>query len=232
MNSLKYKLYLVAFILFYSCNSFAQGFSFNDSNIIFQNSNGKNLTKAEIEEIVKSPFGINKSTDPSGKKIIKLIPTTNAAHESYLKQKELFRKSLIGKPMPDFIMKSIAGKMFNKSELIGKTIVFNFWFIACEPCKREIPFLNSLVQKYKNKEVTFLGPSFDKIPELKKFLYSTSFQYQIIPDAKNYIDLLKIETFPLDIIVDKKGIIVEVIQGNNDRETEALLTKAIDKALL
>ena len=37
----------------------------------------------------------------------------------------------------------------NLQEMKGKIVVFNFWFINCPPCKREIPELNKLVEKYK-----------------------------------------------------------------------------------
>jgi len=33
----------------------------------------------------------------------------------------------------------------NLQEMKGKIVVFNFWFINCPPCKREIPELNKLV---------------------------------------------------------------------------------------
>ena len=40
-------------------------------------------------------------------------------------------------------------------DLKGKINVINFWFMKCAPCIAEIPALNTLVKKYKGKDINF-----------------------------------------------------------------------------
>src|SRR5688572_27232831 len=58
------------------------------------------------------------------------------------------RECFIGLKFPDFSLTSIDGKQFQLSELKGKVIMLNFWFIACAPCVAEMPLLNQLVEEY------------------------------------------------------------------------------------
>ena len=40
--------------------------------------------------------------------------------------------------------RDIDGNKINTKNLLGKTIVLNFWFINCPPCRMEMPDLNKL----------------------------------------------------------------------------------------
>ena len=54
-----------------------------------------------------------------------------------------------GKSFGKFKTTDMNGNKINTQDLKGKTIVMNFWFINCPPCRTEIPHLNKLVDKYK-----------------------------------------------------------------------------------
>ena len=53
----------------------------------------------------------------------------------------------------------------------------NLWYINCGPCIAEMPYLNDLVETYKDEEITFLALSFDSIPDITNFLERTDFTY-------------------------------------------------------
>jgi thiol-disulfide isomerase/thioredoxin len=46
-------------------------------------------------------------------------------------------------------LKTIKGKTILPGDLTGKTVFYNFWFVACRPCVAEIPALNRLAGKYQ-----------------------------------------------------------------------------------
>lgn len=64
---------------------------------------------------------------------------------------------LIGKQAPDFTLKTFDGKDLALSDLKGKTILLNFWASWCMPCRQEAGALESAWQKYKDKDVIFIG---------------------------------------------------------------------------
>ena len=48
----------------------------------------------------------------------------------------------------------------------GELLVINFWYINCGPCIAEMPYLNDLVETYKDEKIKFLALSFDSIPDI------------------------------------------------------------------
>ena len=84
--------------------------------------------------------------------------------------------------------------------------MINFWFIGCPPCRAEIPELNKLVELYKdNPNVVFLAIALDSQHDLKKFLQTTPFNFDIIDDARFIANMYNIRLYPTSVILDKEG---------------------------
>jgi len=72
----------------------------------------------------------------------------------------------------------------------------------------EIPELNQLYAKYKdNKDVIFLAIALDDKYDLKKFLQTNPFNYNIVADGKYYSDKYDVHSFPTHLIVGKDGLV-------------------------
>ncbi|MGQ7856023.1 TlpA family protein disulfide reductase [Pedobacter sp. WC2501] len=100
------------------------------------------------------------------------------------------------------------GNKYDLRDSTGKIFVLNFWFINCPPCKREIPQLNELVAKYKdNKDVVFLAIALDEKYDLKSFLKSTAFDYNIVDGGSYIANKYGVKGYPTHVVVDKKGYI-------------------------
>lgn len=90
----------------------------------------------------------------------------------------------------------------------GKIVVLNFWFINCPPCRQEIPELNKLVTKYAgNQNIIFIGICLDSKSDIEKFIKETPFAYHLVADGRYFTDPLGIRQYPLNMVVDKQGII-------------------------
>ena len=63
----------------------------------------------------------------------------------------------INRPAPDFTMSLYNGGTLHLAALRGKTVVLNFWWSGCEPCKQEAPILERQWRAWKNKNVVFVG---------------------------------------------------------------------------
>lgn len=66
-----------------------------------------------------------------------------------------------GRPSPDFEAKDINGKSYSLKDFKGKYVYIDMWATWCGPCKRELPFIRELAEKFKNKNIVFLGLSID-----------------------------------------------------------------------
>lgn len=189
---------------------FCQQISLNDSTITFKNQEGKVLTKEEVQELTKGTFSIRQENS-NGKKTVTIIPSGNDERSLLYAKLDAFKNSLINKPIKEFKFDDLENKTWKSNDLKGKVVLLNFWFTACEPCISEMPLLNKLVAANKDNPVIFLAPAPENESQVKRFLKKFKFDYNIIPSSNNYIDALKVEYFPTHIIIDKEGIIRQVI---------------------
>lgn len=142
------------------------------------------------------------------------------------------KSELIGAQAVDFVLEDMKGKKHILSELKGKVVVLNFWFIECKPCVMEMPELNDLVTEFKGKEVIFLAIAVNKKEQLKKFLKTTDFSYKVLPNGQSVSDSYGVKGFPTNLIIDQFGIVQYVSTGigpnnivNLQKEIKNLLIK-------
>lgn len=112
-----------------------------------------------------------------------------------------------GVAAPDFVARTIENKLVHLASIKGNVVVMNFWFIACMPCRMEVPALNDLVTYFKNEKVIFISVAIDQAAALDPFLKSHQFNFQTIPDPDNKISarIFHIRIYPTTIIIDTKG---------------------------
>ena len=127
--------------------------------------------------------------------------------QAKMQSPEQNNSEFIGKEAFPFSVTDISGKKYSLEKLKGKVIVINFWFVECKPCVMEIPELNDLVEKYKGKEVVFLGFATNDKSKIEVFLKTKPFQYKIIANSKDVAALYKINSYPTHLIIDPNSII-------------------------
>ena len=66
-----------------------------------------------------------------------------------------------GSIAPEFRLKGPDGKELALSDFRGKYVVLDFWASWCGDCRRDIPNIKALYEKYSPKGVEFVGVSFD-----------------------------------------------------------------------
>ena len=129
---------------------------------------------------------------------------------------------------PDFEVVTLDGKKLRLSDLKGKAVVLNFWFIGCAPCRVEIPGLNNLTEEFKEKDVVFIAFALDKEKNLKSFLQETPFKYQIVPNAGKIADQFRVRAYPTHIIINKEGRIEFRLMGGSENRHEQLRPLIVD----
>ncbi|WOI23080.1 TlpA family protein disulfide reductase [Nonlabens ulvanivorans] len=110
-------------------------------------------------------------------------------------------------PMEEFIASDSSG--IDDVDYTGKPTVVNFWFTRCGPCIIEIPYLNQLEQEF-NGEVNFVAITFDKDYVVNHFLDRKAFNFEHITDVRPAIDAYGVQAFPMNLLLDKDGRIVQV----------------------
>lgn len=136
----------------------------------------------------------------------------------------------VGQTAPDFDAVSVTEESVSLSALRGKVVVLNFWFIACPPCRVEMPKLNSLVEEYSGQEVAFISLAPDTKEQLLEFLSEYEFLYEVIPNATPIAELYSVNGAPTHLIIDKEGTVTFRFTGVIE-DPGARLALEIDSAL-
>lgn len=157
-------------------------------------------------------FKHNEEDDKNG--VMHLVKKSADFKDKETKSKKALAE-MLNTPAPQFELKDLNGKVWSLKELQGKTVVLNFWFTSCAPCIKEIPELNKLVEEYKNKDVVFLGITYNTQEHVEAFLKRRAFNYTQLPNASEIISKYNIFYFPTSFVIDKNGIITGVLEKSD-----------------
>ncbi len=112
---------------------------------------------------------------------------------------------------PDFTLVSLAGEEVTLSDLRGSVIVLDFWATWCGPCRKEMPRLQHLADRYADQGVVFLAVSADRDPWLvRPYLeeLGVSMETLFLDSAGGESDLQKqfrLSALPTLYLIDKRG---------------------------
>lgn len=134
------------------------------------------------------------------------------------------------KKFPKININSISGETISTQDFKDKIVVINWWSTGCAPCRKEIPELNKIHEKYKsNREILFLAITTDKKERVAKFLEKHEFKY-VQGFGNKEINKIFGGFQPQNIIIDKKGITKFFLTGFTE-QTPLFIEKTIEQLL-
>ncbi len=115
----------------------------------------------------------------------------------------------VGEPAPNIEGTLLDGKPFSLSNNKGKVVLVNFWASWCEPCREEMPAIESYLKKNKAKGFEVLAITVDKpadMEQAKQIMrnYSFLFAEKSQINSSGYGRVWRI---PSSFIIDKQGIL-------------------------
>lgn len=134
-----------------------------------------------------------------------------------------------GKPIPAFNFTDVNGKLYTSENTKGKIVLFKCWFINCGACILEMPQLNRMVEKYKDRDdILFISLASDPKKPLQTFLKKTQFDYATVPNQDEYMaEKLKVSAYPWHFLINKQGLLVKAVGEATD--VEMLLERELKK---
>ena len=83
------------------------------------------------------------------------------------------------RPAPDWTLPLDGGGQLSLTDLRGKVVFLNFWATFCIPCREEMPSMERLARKYRDRDLVMVAISQDEdLPTMRKFLS------QVMPDGE------------------------------------------------
>ncbi|OGR50701.1 MAG: hypothetical protein A2049_01510 [Elusimicrobia bacterium GWA2_62_23] len=115
-----------------------------------------------------------------------------------------------GLPAPEIkIEKMLKGdlkELKGWEDLKGKAVVLEFWGTTCHPCITNIPHMNELTEKFKDKPVVFIQVSKESEEKVKEFLADHDMKANVAAGAVDAFKKFKIFGIPHAALIDKKGV--------------------------
>lgn len=123
----------------------------------------------------------------------------------------------LGSHMPEFTVKDLQGKEISSADLRGKVVLVDFWATWCQPCKKEMPGYQKLLDEYGPRGFAVIGFKFDMMPDTQdpiQFAKKIGVHYPL-PIASDQIrgQFGGIEGLPTTMLYDRNGILRDKVIG-------------------
>lgn len=149
------------------------------------------------------------------------IAEMESIYKTYVKDESLladyavkydkWNRSKPGKLSPDFDAVDVDGRKWSLSDFRGKYVYIDMWATWCAPCKRELPHLKVLEERFRDAQIVFVGLSIDGQKEnWEKMVRSgemCGIQLYVGPRS-SFQQAYNIAGIPRFILLDKEGRII------------------------
>lgn len=132
-------------------------------------------------------------------------------------EKPAIAPGTVGSSLPDFSGTALQGRSLSSSDLHGKVVLVDFWATWCQPCKKEMPGYQKLVDRYGSRGFVAIGFKFDTMMDMEDPVHFAKKIGVHYPLAVATDDIKQkfggIEGLPTTMLYDRQGILRTKVIG-------------------
>jgi len=115
------------------------------------------------------------------------------------------------------------------SDFRGKVVYVDFWASWCGPCRKSLPFLDSVRNELKGKGFEVLAINLDEdVKTAREFLKQYPVSYPTLHDAEGKTpDAFGLRGMPTSYLIDRNGNIRLIHQGFKPSDSEKIRAEII-----
>jgi peroxiredoxin len=115
----------------------------------------------------------------------------------------------VGHLAPDVTLLNLANHPVALSSYHGQVVVLNFWYVACEPCRYEMPIFERVYHSERAQGVVVIGLNItDDSATIADFTHTLGIDYPILRDsAQRAVLSYAITATPTTFVIDRQGVI-------------------------
>jgi len=128
----------------------------------------------------------------------------------------------------DFTLVDLKGTSWHLKDLQGKVVLVNFWATCCPPCRKEMPDLEALYQRFKQRGLVILAISDEAADKVSPFIKENKFSFPILLEpGRKVTEAFHVEGIPKSFVYDRDGnLVAQAIDMRTQRQFLELLAKA------
>lgn len=115
----------------------------------------------------------------------------------------------------DFVVPDLQGNAVRLSALRGKVVFLNLWATWCPPCREEMPSMERLFAKFRERDFAMLAVSNDEDrAALDAFVKDHQVSFPVLYDPDRQVgDAYGVWGYPETFLIDRTGKVVEHVIG-------------------
>jgi peroxiredoxin len=129
-------------------------------------------------------------------------------------------------PPMDFVLADLHGRRVRLSDFKGKVVFLNFWTTWCPQCRVELPALEKLDRRFRNRAFAMLAVSLgEPASKVSRFVKRQKLSFRVLLDTDGRVGRrFGIHSIPTTIIIDQNGAMIGKAIGSRPWDSPAALT--------
>jgi peroxiredoxin len=128
----------------------------------------------------------------------------------------------------EFALTDLSGKAWKFSDLRGKVVLVNFWATWCPPCRKEMPDLETLYERFGAKGFVVLGISDEETTKVEPFVRERKISFPVLLDPGRKVnEMFVVEGIPKSFVYDREG---KLVAQSIDMRTQKQFLEMLGKA--
>ena len=120
--------------------------------------------------------------------------------------------------VPALKLRTVEGESLAIEKLLDAgPVVFAFWATWCHPCLAELPELEAIYRRHRDRGLTVIGLSVDgprNFAKVRPFAAKLGLTFPIVVDEDGRVQrLFQVGAVPTTVVIDSAGVIVRVQEG-------------------
>jgi peroxiredoxin len=112
-------------------------------------------------------------------------------------------------PAPDFTLQDLNGTEVNLSDYLGENVILNFWATWCGYCRKQLPYLEQVYEKYSDTGLTVLAVNaMESHDQAADYIAKQGFTFPVVLDSDGTVNKLYcVPALPATMFIDSEGVV-------------------------
>jgi len=126
----------------------------------------------------------------------------------------------------DFELPDLSGKKVSLSSLKGQVVFLNFWATWCPPCRAEMPSMERLHKRFKDKGLVILAVNLqEEAKTVRKFVAANKLSFPVLLDSDGRIGAIYgARSIPTSYLVSRDGNVLAGTIGGRQWDSKEFIS--------